>query len=133
MEQLCALYKDNGKVPSLKRGGRRSVPISDDERRTVFAAYCRYKVDAVYLKGMMEDDHGVHISHDRVHRVLRMGDLVTPSRQRGIRRKWVRYDREYSNSLWHVDWHEVKDLLRKWRWLITCEDDASRFVRGHGV
>ncbi|MDG6953552.1 MAG: hypothetical protein JRN33_01030 [Nitrososphaerota archaeon] len=82
---------------------------------------------------MMEDDHGVHINHDRVHRVLKMGGLVTPSRQRGIRRKWVRYDMEYSNSLWHVDWHEVKDLRRKWRWLIACEDDASRFVRGHGV
>ncbi|MDG6974658.1 MAG: hypothetical protein JRN27_00995 [Nitrososphaerota archaeon] len=43
VEQLCALYKDNGEVSSLKRGGRRSIPISDDERRTVFAAYGRYR------------------------------------------------------------------------------------------
>ncbi|MFP3295941.1 MAG: hypothetical protein RXN81_07450 [Caldisphaera sp.] len=25
------------------------------------------------------------------------------------RKKWIRYEREYSNSLWHVDWHEIKN------------------------
>ena len=52
VEQLYALHKDNGEVPSLKRGGRRSLPISAEERRMVLAAYGRYMVNAVYSKGM---------------------------------------------------------------------------------
>ncbi|MDG7010236.1 MAG: transposase, partial [Nitrososphaerota archaeon] len=37
------------------------------------------------------------------------------------------------NSLWHVDWHEVKDPRWKGRWLIAYEDDASRLILGYGV
>ena len=133
VEQLCALYKTKGAIPSLGRGGRKNVPISAEERRIVLAAYGRYMVNAVYLKGMIEADCGVHINHDRIHQVLKMSGFVTPSRKRWIRRKWVRYEREYSNSLWHVDWHEVKDPRWKGRWLIAYEDDASRFITGHGV
>ena len=115
MEQLWALYASTGQTPSLKRSGRRSVPVSDEERRVVLAAYDRYKVNAVYLEGMIEADYGVHIDYDRIHQVLKTGGFVTPSRKRWIRRKWVRYEREYSNSLWHVDWHEIKDPRWKGR------------------
>lgn len=133
VEQLYARYKASGQVPTLGRGGRKSVPISDDERRIVLAAYNRYMVNAVYLKRMIAVDYGVDINHNRIHRVLRMSGLVTPSRKRWIRRKWVRYEREYSNSLWHVDWHEIKDPRWKGQWLIAYEDDASRFISAHGV
>ena len=102
-EQICTLYKSSGQLPSLWRGGRRSVPITEEERRVVLDAYGRYMVNAVYLKGMIEADYGVHINHDRIHWVLKAGGFVTPSRKRWIRRKWARYERDYSNSLWHVD------------------------------
>ncbi|MDG7020160.1 MAG: IS481 family transposase, partial [Nitrososphaerota archaeon] len=76
VEQLYALYKTKGAIPSLGRGGRRSVPVSEDERRVVLAAYDRYMVNAVYLKRMIEVDYGVDINHNRIHRVLRMSGLV---------------------------------------------------------
>ena len=41
--------------------------------------------------------------------------------------------REHSNSLWHVDWHEIKDPRWKGLWLIVYEDDSSRFIIGYGV
>ncbi len=44
-------------------------------------------------------------------------------------RKWVRYEREFSNLLWHADYK----LLDDGRWLIAYLDDASRFVVGYGV
>ena len=132
-EQICTLYKSSGQLPSLRRGGRRSVPITEEERRVVLDAYGRYMVNAVYLKGMVEADYGVHINHNRIHQVLKMGGFVTPSKKRWIRRKWVRYERDYSNSLWHVDWHEIRDPRWKGRWLIAYEDDASRFILAHGV
>ena len=49
------------------------------------------------------------------------------------RKKWIRYEREHSNSLWRVDWHEIKDPRWKGLWLIVYEDDSSRFIVGYGV
>ncbi len=45
----------------------------------------------------------------------------------------VRHEREHSNSLWHTDWHEIKDPRWKGKWLIAYEDDASRFITSFGV
>ena len=44
-----------------------------------------------------------------------------------VRRRWVRWEREHSNSLWHADWHEMKkDKRWKGQWLIVygrlCEN-----------
>jgi putative transposase len=53
--------------------------------------------------------------------------------RRWHRRKWIRYERDQSNSLWHVDWHLIKDPRWKGMWLIAYEDDSSRFITGYGV
>ena len=45
------------------------------------------------------------------------------------RRKWVRYERKYSMSLWHMDWKQLWDG----GWWIAAEDDASRLIVGYGV
>jgi transposase len=42
--------------------------------------------------------------------------------------KWIRYQRRYSNSLWHADWFEQRQDK-----VILFEDDASRFITGYGV
>lgn len=57
VEQLQALYKAKGATSSLWRGGRRGVPISEDERRVVLAAYNRYMVDTVHPKRVIEVDY----------------------------------------------------------------------------
>ncbi len=41
----------------------------------------------------------------------------------------MRYERKYSNSLWHTDW----TLIEGKGWLIAYLDDASRFVVGYGL
>ena len=133
VEQVYAYYQKNGKLPSLSKAGRRSVPITDDEIRTVLLAHGRYRVGALYLKERIERDHGIHINHDRIQRVLRMHGLSSESPRRWIRRKWVRYERAYSNSLWHVDWYEMKDPRWRGMQLIAYEDDASRFIVGYGL
>ena len=40
----------------------------------------------------------------------------------------VRYERTYSNSMWHTDYK----LLDDGRWFIAYQDDASRFLTGFG-
>jgi putative transposase len=44
-----------------------------------------------------------------------------------------RYRRKYSNSLWHLDWHEIRDLRWRGKWLIAYEDDASCFITDFGI
>jgi putative transposase len=76
---------------------------------------------------------GVRINHRRIHLVLREEGLAVSEPHKQRRRKWIRYEREHSNSLWHTDWHKIKDERWKGRWLICYEDDASRFIAGYGV
>lgn len=45
------------------------------------------------------------------------------------RRKWIRSERRYSNSLWHTDYKQLDDG----RWFLCYEDDASRFITGWEV
>ena len=40
------------------------------------------------------------------------------------RRKWIKYERKHSMSLWHTDWYQIKDDRWKGKWLIACLDDA---------
>ena len=42
----------------------------------------------------------------------------------------MRYERLYSNAMWHTDWHAMKDPRMKGLKLITYMDDASRCVTG---
>jgi len=49
------------------------------------------------------------------------------------RKKWIRYERKHSNSLWHVDWYKLKDQRWKGLWLIVYKDDSSRFILGYGL
>ncbi len=55
--------------------------------------------------------------------------LASDEPKKQHRKKWIRYERTYSNSLWHTDW---KYLDGK-GWFIAYLDDASRFVVSYGL
>ena len=59
---------------------------------------------------------------------MKSHDLVTASPAKSKQRKWVRYERIYSNAMWHTDWHVMKDPRMRGLNLITYLDDASRCV-----
>ena len=60
---------------------------------------------------------------------MRENDGAVSHPKKGKRRKWIRYERIHSNSMWHTDYKRLDDG----RWLICYEDDASRFVTGRGA
>ena len=78
---------------------------------------------------MIEVDYGTHIPHNRIHTVLKSMGLARDEPRKQVRKKWIRYERKYSNSLWHTDW----TLIEGKGWLIAYLDDASRFIVGYGV
>src|SRR3990172_3035163 len=67
------------------------------------------------------------------HLILRELGLASYEPRKQRRRKWIRYEREHSNPLWHTDWHKIKDERWRGQWLIAYEDDASRLIAGFGV
>ena len=86
-----------------------------------------HPICAVYLEKLL-DDVGYHIPHNRIHRILCDFGLASPEPKKQKRRKpWIRYEREHSNSLWHVDWFE-----REGEKIVLFEDDASRLLTGFG-
>ncbi len=65
----------------------------------------------------------IKVSHNKIHEVLKEMGLVMEDMNKKKQRKWVRWEREHSNSLWHMDWfgYEGENV-------IIIEDDASRFI-----
>ena len=114
---------DGGEVPELKKPGRKPVLVSGDERDAIVEACKEHGVCAVVLERI------IHIPHNRIHRVLKEMGLAVDEPRKHVRKKWIRYERKYSNSLWHTDW----TLIEGMGWLIAYLDDASRFVVAYGL
>jgi len=113
--------------PYPKKAGRKTKPISEEEKKTVLEIRRQHPLSAVTLEKIL-DEQGIHIGHNRIHKILKQEGLAKDEPHKQRRRKWVRYERRYSNSLWHADWFEEQHEQ-----IILFEDDASRFITGYGV
>jgi len=94
----------------------------------VESAFKKFRCCAVFLEKIIDVD-GIHIPHNTIHQILKSKGLAEEQPKKRNRRKWVRYERTYSNSMWHTDWKLLDDA----RWLICYQDDASRFIIHHGI
>ena len=81
------------------------------------------------LRGTIEKMTGIKIPYGAIFQILRAADISKKEPKKSKRRTWIKYEREHSNSLWHTDWKQ----LDNGEWVICYQDDASRFVTGHGV
>jgi putative transposase len=133
VEQVYSHYRLHGEVPTLRRQGRKRRETTKQEVELILLSYKLYRVGSTYLQGVIYNQHGFNINHNRIQGVLKMYGLSSDAPRKWIRRRWVRYERDYSNSIWHADWHEIKDHRWRHQWLIVFEDDASRFITGYGV
>ena len=99
------------------------------EHSAVLTARRENHVGAVRLHRRIEESTGMNIPYNRIHKILRDEDLASEQPKKSKRRKWIRFERTYSNSMWHTDYKQ----LDNGRWFLCYEDDASRFVIGYGV
>jgi putative transposase len=129
VQRLWSSYRANGIVPELGRPGRKRVEPSGAELRMIAKAYREHEVGAVMLERIIDVIYATHVPHNRIHRALKSMGLARDEPRKHVRKKWVRYERRYSNSLWHTDW----TLIESKGWLIAYLDDASRFVVGYGL
>ena len=118
--------KFKNREPEFKRCGRKLKQITDEERKIVIQTYYEIRASAIMIEQYL-DEKGIHINHNRIHRILLEAKLAKEEKRKKNRRKWVRYERKHSNSLWHTDWFEYKN-----KQCIFFIDDASRFIPSHG-
>ena len=132
IRRLWAEFRETGSAHVPRPPGRPALqPPSQEEVQLVLDAY-RLKV-GVLRTAISLRRAGHDISYQRVYRIMKENGLVVPSEAKSRKRKWVRYERKHSNSMWHTDWHTMKDPRMKGFCLITFLDDASRCVTGAGL
>jgi len=118
--------KFKNKEPEFKKCGRKPKEISDEERNIVIQTYQEIRASATMIEQYL-DEKGIHIGHNRIHKILLEAKLAKEEHRKKNRRRWVRYERKHSNSLWHTDWFEYKN-----RQCVIFIDDASRFIVSYG-
>ena len=132
IRKLCAKYKNlnlNDVVYPMRMGRPPSGVPGRREHSAILTYRQTTHLGATELEALIERDTGIHIPHNTIHDMLKDEGMANTESKKSGKRKWVRYERTYSNSMWHTDYK----LLSDGRWFIGYEDDASRFVTGYGV
>jgi putative transposase len=121
------LYKLNREI-CLKPCGRKPGLIDETERKLILDFYNKLPICAVKIEKYHETFELPRVPHNRIQRILSEAGLVKHIDKKIRRRKWVRYEREYSNELWHTDFTEDDQGKQ----IMAYIDDASRKVVGKG-
>ena len=66
-----------------------------------------------------------NISHTSINLILNKEGLCRPSKNKGKRKKWVRWQRQHPNSLWQVDHTDEMDEGKCYT--LSVIDDCSRY------
>jgi len=120
--------KYNGiQQPKLLNPGRQPEPIPKQQVELVKRLFREQPFGACNMEKILSID-GKHIPHNRIHKIMKQEGLAITQPNKSRRRKWIRYERRFSNSLWHIDWS-----IFEGKWLIAILDDASRFIVGYGL
>jgi putative transposase len=126
---LWMKYLKNGEYPYPKHPGRKTIPLSNEERVEVKAIKRKHPLAGATTLEKLLVNEGKHIPHNRIHKILKEDGLAKNEPKKQERRKWIRYQRRHSNSLWHTDWFEPEQGEH----ILPVEDDASRFITGFGA
>lgn len=81
--------------------------------------------DSKRIKKILESK-GIFMSKSYVEQIIREAHLQRDSKMKGIRLKWVRWQREHPNSLWQIDASGDENH----GWILPAIDDCSRFCVG---
>ncbi len=125
VNQVWNEYLSTGQLPTIgPDNGRPLQPVTDQERSLVRCAYAQYRVSASTLERLIERDHGMHIGHNRIHKILvELGFAKQKTQQDKRKKDWIRYQRRHSLTAVHIDWHQRPN---DGPWVLAIIDDASR-------
>lgn len=67
----------------------------------------------------------IPLSHTTINQILNANSLCKNSKNKGKRKKWVRWQRKHPNSLWQIDHTDEQDKLNCYT--LSVLDDCSRY------
>ena len=117
VNQIYKQYKETGEIPKLKKPERPRKELTEEEIEAIKETYEEYRCNAIVLQIIL-NKRGYTISKNKIHEVLRMNGYAKEEKNKRKRKKWIRYEREHSMSLWHTDWFYYKG-----KWIIAYLDD----------
>ena len=117
-------YKLNRNV-CLRHCGRKPERLSEEEIKSVLEVKKEMGFGACNIEKVLLAK-GIHIPHNRIHKILLQEGLANNEPKKGRRRKWIRYERRHSNSMWHADWTKYRGDN-----ILLIEDDSSRLITGY--
>ncbi len=103
VRKLYTKYLQNKEYPFPKKPGRPPTPLSKQEVGLVKRLFAKQPFGAVNMEKILSIN-GKHMPHNRIHKIMKQEGLALTQPNKSKRRKWIRYERKYSNSLWHIDW-----------------------------
>jgi putative transposase len=104
INQLKRKYRDEGIIPQLKDPGRKKKPLDPQFEQIIIEAYHIYQSGPVILEKIIKVHYGIAIPHNTIYQIMLMHQLVVENPRKKRQRKWVRFERKHSMSLWQGDW-----------------------------
>ena len=125
VEQLAKEYRDTGKIPLLKKRGRKSSQgCPDHTKDQIFRVYKKYRLSAAPLGIILRTRHGIRMDNNRINDIMKKHGLSKDEPKKRVRKKaWIRYERRHSLTAVHMDWYYNPHLDL---WVCAVLDDASR-------
>ena len=122
VNKIYQRYKEEGEV-ILNNPGRKKEVVPEYIKDKIYKIRKEHPdIGALGIEKYLKKE-SIKVSHNKIHEVLKEVGLVMEDMNKKKQRKWVRWEREHSNSLWHMDWFEYEGEN-----VIIIEDDASRFI-----
>jgi len=120
-------YLIRKKLFQRTKPGRKPFPVPFEDIQKVIAKRLATRSNDRAIAQILRGE-GIEISHCRVYCILRSAGLIHMLKEKRKKKKWVRWERKHSLSLWQTDWTTFQD-----KQLIVIIDDASRLVVGWGL
>ncbi|MFP3130315.1 MAG: hypothetical protein RXR51_01850 [Nitrososphaeria archaeon] len=104
VQQLYREYKSTGVIHVQKKAGRYKQPLPEQVKCEIIKLYKMYRANASYIGKILRAKE-YSIDNNRINQILKEAGFAMSEPKKWHRKKWIRYEREY--SLWHVDWYEI--------------------------
>ena len=126
VKRVWMYWMKNRELLPIKKFGRKSHELDEESVELILEIHKKQRLGARRLEKIIEFEHGIHIPHNKIHKVLLEHGLANESKNKKKRRKaWIRYEREHSLTAVHLDWHSCKINGKE---LCVVLDDSSRCI-----
>ena len=101
---MNTIWKNNREkgINSIGRLGRNPEPLDPNIVSKIIAIRESYPLSGAIAIEEYLRNPGILVSHNRIHQIIKESGMAMEDPSRKKQRKWIRYERKHSNSMWHI-------------------------------